>query len=316
MFEFNSTSPNYGKLVKKVSIPTTGNEPHHGQFSYDGYRFGAAGILSFLYPIKADQPAQPQLYFFDTTDPRNPRFANSEKSALNLLGIPVRPDAAALDFGTADEFYPLPDNTFLVSGLGNRAGLNVGAQVRLLLISDSHSVTALLCSTWCVRHAALCNCTKQLDTAASQQRLTHLLCLCVLCLTLFSVQLAHLTRDGQVIGQYPSPLQLSSSTGTLLDGIQNVVGGTTDTVSGLGNQATHGITYTDATPKPLIITADFIEPLSTLTIAGVLNPGGLKYRVSVCLSCLHTHCRTASCGAQCLSSVTLYRASVVHEPLQ
>jgi hypothetical protein len=36
----------------------------------------------------------------------------------------------ALDFGTADEFFPLPDNTFLVSGLGNRAGLNVGAQVR------------------------------------------------------------------------------------------------------------------------------------------------------------------------------------------
>eukprot|EP00953_Heterococcus_sp_UTEX-ZZ885_P006296 3853-Heterococcus_DN1.PRE.1 len=113
VFEFNNTSPDYGKLVKKVNIPTKGNEPHHGQFSYDGYRFGAAGILSFLYPIKANQPAQPQLYFFDTTDPRNPRFANSEKSALSLLGIPLRPDALALDFGTADEFYPLPDNTFL-----------------------------------------------------------------------------------------------------------------------------------------------------------------------------------------------------------
>jgi 56kDa selenium binding protein (SBP56) len=134
VFEFNNTSPDYGKLVKKVNIPTKGNEPHHGQFSYDGYRFGAAGILSFLYPIKANQPAQPQLYFFDTTDPRNPRFANSEKSALSLLGIPLRPDALALDFGTADEFYPLPDNTFLVSGLGNRAGLNAGAQVGLQLL--------------------------------------------------------------------------------------------------------------------------------------------------------------------------------------
>jgi hypothetical protein len=103
-----------------------------------------------------------------------------------------------------------------------------------------------------------------------------------------NAQLAHLTRDGKVIGQYPSPLQLSSDTGTLLDGIQNVVGGTTDTLAGLNKQATHGITYTAETPKPLIITSDFIEPLSTLTIAGVLNPGGLKYRVS-CFLCIRIH---------------------------
>jgi 56kDa selenium binding protein (SBP56) len=79
VFEINSTNPNYGKLVKKVNIPTRGNEPHHGQFSYDGYRFGAAGIL---YPIKATEVAQSQLCFFDTTDTRNPRFANSEKALL------------------------------------------------------------------------------------------------------------------------------------------------------------------------------------------------------------------------------------------
>jgi hypothetical protein len=149
---------------------------------------------------------------------------------------------------------------------------------------------------------------QQLDAvAASNSTLTQ--CLLLVHAAVYTVtyaQLAHLSRDGKVIGQYPSPLQLSSDTGTLLDGIQNVVGGTTDTLTGLNKQATHGITYTADTPKPLIITSDFIEPLSTLTIAGVLNPGGLKYRVSgsshimlYCSACFSTascHC-IMSCSA-------------------
>ena len=62
-------------------------------------------------------------------------------------------------------------------------------------------------------------------------------------------------------------------------GISNVVGGTQDTLNGINAQATHGITYTDAVPgSPLIITADFIEPKSSLVITGAINPGGLVYR--------------------------------------
>ena len=61
MFEFDRNSPNYGKLVSKVGTGTHGNEPHHGQFSYDGYRFGAAGILSFFFPIKVCRVESPNL---------------------------------------------------------------------------------------------------------------------------------------------------------------------------------------------------------------------------------------------------------------
>ncbi|KAG5175501.1 hypothetical protein JKP88DRAFT_250067 [Tribonema minus] len=214
VFEFNRTSSDYGKLVHKVGAGTFGNEPHHGQFSYDGYRFGAAGILSFLFPVKAREAAQYQLYFYDTTNPRKPKFFGNEKSTL--LGIPF-PNRLALDFGTADEFYPLPDNTYLVSGLGNRAGLNAGPQ------------------------------------------------------------LAHISRDGVVLGQYPKPVQLDSK-GVLIDGIQNILGSTANTIAGLGNQATHGITYTNKAPgKPLVLTADFIEPQSALVVTKPIN-GGVKYR--------------------------------------
>ncbi|GAQ78976.1 hypothetical protein KFL_000220080 [Klebsormidium nitens] len=116
VLEFNPTSPNYGKVVAKVDLtgPSAfGNEPHHITFSYDKKTLAGAGIFSFLFPFSARIPAQEQVFFYDTSNPRAPTFN----------GVTANP----LKSGAADELYPLSDGTFLLSSLGTRAGTAEGA---------------------------------------------------------------------------------------------------------------------------------------------------------------------------------------------
>lgn len=115
IFNFNRSSPEYGKLIKKVELTGLsrfGNEPHHLTFSTDYTRVAAAGILSFLFPFGGKIPNQQQVFIFDTTDPRNPKQINTVNPLLS---------------GAADELYPVKETGgFLLSSLSTRAGTAIG----------------------------------------------------------------------------------------------------------------------------------------------------------------------------------------------
>ena len=72
--DFDRDSRNYGKIIRTVPLPAgalgkgaVGNEPHHAGLSADGRTLALGGLLSFL-------RGQPQVFFFDVSHPRHPRF--------------------------------------------------------------------------------------------------------------------------------------------------------------------------------------------------------------------------------------------------
>ncbi len=78
---FDERSPNYGSVIKSVPLTgagTTGNEPHHVGISADGKVLAAGGLLSVL-------KGQPEIFFFDISDPRSTRFLSSVGQDLNLM---------------------------------------------------------------------------------------------------------------------------------------------------------------------------------------------------------------------------------------
>jgi selenium-binding protein 1 len=97
----------YGKVIKTVPLPgpgAVGNEPHHVGLSRDGRTLALGGLLSVL-------RAQPDVFFFDVSSPRDPRF----------LGADDPPDAAI-----TDEFADLSDGGFLVTFMGGANGAAPG----------------------------------------------------------------------------------------------------------------------------------------------------------------------------------------------
>src|SRR5438132_4782655 len=101
--DFDEDSPNYGKVVTTVPLPgpgATGNEPHHVGLSRDGRVLACGGLLSVL-------RAQKEVFFFDVSNPKAPRFISS-----------ADPPQSAI----TDEFYPLPDGGFLVTMMGGAGG--------------------------------------------------------------------------------------------------------------------------------------------------------------------------------------------------
>ena len=100
---FDEDSADYGKVVTTVSLPgpgATGNEPHHVGLSRDGRVLACGGLLSVL-------RAQKEIFFFDVSNPKAPRFISS-----------ADPPQSAI----TDEFYPLPDGGFLVTMMGGAEG--------------------------------------------------------------------------------------------------------------------------------------------------------------------------------------------------
>src|SRR5437762_2130102 len=74
VIDFDPDSRNYGKVIRTVPLPAgvlgkgaVGNEPHHAGLSQDGRTLALGGLLSFL-------RSQPQVFFFDVSRPRHPRF--------------------------------------------------------------------------------------------------------------------------------------------------------------------------------------------------------------------------------------------------
>ena len=100
---FDEDSADYGKVVTTVPLPgpgATGNEPHHVGLSRDGRVLACGGLLSVL-------RAQKEVFFFDVSNPKAPRFISS-----------ADPPQSAI----TDEFYPLSDGGFLVTMMGGAEG--------------------------------------------------------------------------------------------------------------------------------------------------------------------------------------------------
>jgi selenium binding protein SBP56 len=107
---FDDHSPRYGNVMSTVPLPgagSTGNEPHHVGISADGKVLAAGGLLSVL-------KGQPEIFFFDISDPRVTRFITSVDAPQSSI---------------TDDFEPLPDGGFLVTMMGGANGHSPGRVV-------------------------------------------------------------------------------------------------------------------------------------------------------------------------------------------
>ena len=103
VIDFDDHSPGYGRVLTSVPLPNpgaSGNEPHHVGLSADGRVLAAGGLLSVL-------KGQKEVFFFDVSDPRAPRFLTSSDPPLSSI---------------TDDFYSLQDGGFLVTMMGGPMG--------------------------------------------------------------------------------------------------------------------------------------------------------------------------------------------------
>lgn len=103
VINFDEDSDEYGKVITTLPLPgpgATGNEPHHVGLSADGKVLGAGGLLSVL-------RGQPGIFFFDVSEPANPKFLSSANPPLSSI---------------TDEFQALPGGGFLVTMMGGPDG--------------------------------------------------------------------------------------------------------------------------------------------------------------------------------------------------
>ncbi len=110
VIDFDRKSPDYGRVLRTLPLPppgNTGNEPHHCHTSVDQTILACGGLLSVL-------KGQNDIFFFDITDARNPKFLSSTRAPNSSI---------------TDDFLPLPDGGFLVTNMGSASG---GAGGRLV----------------------------------------------------------------------------------------------------------------------------------------------------------------------------------------
>jgi hypothetical protein len=101
--DFNSASPDYGKVVGDTIIlgpGGIGNEPHHCGLSVNGRVLACGGLFASLRQHN-------WLFFFSLAKPAHPVLISTQKTPLAAF-----PDA----------FVPLPDNGFLITELGSLDG--------------------------------------------------------------------------------------------------------------------------------------------------------------------------------------------------
>ena len=112
VINFDEHSPDYGAVIKSVPLTgsgAAGNEPHHVGISSDGKVLAAGGLLSVL-------KGQPEIFFFDVSDPRNARFMSAADAPLSSI---------------TDDFEPLDRGGFLVTMMGSASGHAPGRVVEL-----------------------------------------------------------------------------------------------------------------------------------------------------------------------------------------
>lgn len=100
VIDFDEGRKSYGRVIKTVQIPTSGNEPHHMRMSADGNILGCGGLLSLL-------KGQDSVYFFDISTSDNPVLIKSANPPLSAI---------------TDDFYPMPEGGFLVTMMGSNQG--------------------------------------------------------------------------------------------------------------------------------------------------------------------------------------------------
>jgi selenium-binding protein 1 len=103
VIDFDRRSPDYGKVLRTVPLPppgNVGNEPHHCHTSPDQTILACGGLLSVL-------KGQNDIFFFDISDARNPKFLRS---------------AHAPNSSITDDFLPMPGGGFLVTNMGSATG--------------------------------------------------------------------------------------------------------------------------------------------------------------------------------------------------
>jgi selenium binding protein SBP56 len=106
VINFDEDSPDYGRVVKTIPVPTSGNEAHHCHLSADKNILACGGLLSLL-------RGQNGIFFFDVSDARNPKFLFSTSAPQSSI---------------TDDFLPLAAGGFLVTQMGSATG---GAPGRL-----------------------------------------------------------------------------------------------------------------------------------------------------------------------------------------
>ena len=120
VIDFDRKSPDYGKVLRTVPLPppgNVGNEPHHCHTSADLKILGCGGLLSVL-------KGQNDIFFFDITDARNPRFLKSTRAPNSSI---------------TDDFLALPGGGFLVTNMGSASG---GAGGRLVEFDKNLNLVA------------------------------------------------------------------------------------------------------------------------------------------------------------------------------
>src|SRR5215813_6807169 len=82
VINFDEKSVNYGKVIATAPLPQpggTGNEFHHIGLSADGKVVACGGLLSVL-------KGQKEIFFFDVSDPDQPKFISSADPPLSGSG--------------------------------------------------------------------------------------------------------------------------------------------------------------------------------------------------------------------------------------
>jgi selenium-binding protein 1 len=120
VLDFDQKSATYGQVLGTVPLPPPGNygnEPHHCHTSADETVLACGGLLSVL-------KGQNDIFFFDITDARHPRFLSS---------------AHAPNSSVTDDFLALPDGGFLVTNMGSASG---GAGGRVAVFDANRQLVA------------------------------------------------------------------------------------------------------------------------------------------------------------------------------
>jgi hypothetical protein len=125
VINFDEDSNRYGEVIKTVPLPgpgAAGNEPHHVGLSEDGKILAAGGLLSVL-------KGQPEIFFFDVSDPDDAKFLSSVTPPLSSI---------------TDDFEPLSHGGFLVTMMGGPQGHAPGRVVEFshdLKLVSAHPTT-------------------------------------------------------------------------------------------------------------------------------------------------------------------------------
>jgi len=147
--DFDQRSLNYGKVLNVVPLPAgilptapsapwatitdksgnyyggaIGNEPHHVGVSADKKTFIGGGLLSVL-------NGQNQTFFFDISNPRQPKFVSAEGA---------QPNGSLSYASIADDFKALSNGNFLGTFMGSWSG---NAPGRLIEYDNAHNLVGI-----------------------------------------------------------------------------------------------------------------------------------------------------------------------------